>query len=99
MNFFTLQVGEAALAEVTFYGIEFNLTSAPLPPLPATPTNGAYGTTLFNQVVNGSSSVATSLPIAGADGGGGSSVQMDSLTTNSSVLISVYSTVGFLLTL
>ncbi|EIE21490.1 hypothetical protein COCSUDRAFT_66913 [Coccomyxa subellipsoidea C-169] len=70
---FQAQIGEAALAEVTFYGIEFNLTSPPLPPLPATPANGAYGTTLFSQVVNGSSSVATSLPIAGADGGGGSS--------------------------
>ncbi|BDA44712.1 probable broad substrate specificity ATP-binding cassette transporter at C-terminar half [Coccomyxa sp. Obi] len=88
---FQAQVGEAALAQVTFYGIDFNLSSSPLPPLPATPANGAYGTTLFSQVVNGSSSVSTSLPIAGADGGG-SSVQMDSLTTNSSVLISVYST-------
>ncbi|KAK9908503.1 hypothetical protein WJX75_008761 [Coccomyxa subellipsoidea] len=89
---FQAQIGEAALAQVTFYGIEFNISSPPLPALPATPANGAYGTTLFSQVVNGSSSVTTSLPIAGADGGGDSSVQMESLTTNSSTLISVYST-------
>ncbi len=89
-----LQVGEAALAKVTFLGIEFNLSSPVLPPLPATPASGSYSTTIMAQVVNGTSSVQTSLPIAGSGASGGdSSVEMNSLTTNSTALISVYQNV------
>ncbi len=88
------QIGTAALATITFLGLEFNLSSQVLPPLPARPASGAYATSFNAQVVNGSSSVQTSLPIAGSGASGGdSTVQMSSLTTNSSVLISVYQNV------
>ena len=91
------QIGDAALATTTFLGLEFNLTSQVLPPLPARPASGSYGTSFIAQVVNGSSTVQTSLPIAGSGASGGdSTVQMSTLTTNSSVLISVYQNVRHL---
>ena len=86
----SVQIGDPALADLTLYGIQFNLSSPALPAIPANAAKSPYGTTLFAQVANGSSSVQLSqnMPIATSNSAD-TSVQMGDMTTNSTVTISV----------
>ncbi len=85
-----MQIGDPALADLTLYGIQFNLSSPALPAIPANAAKSSYGTTLFSQVANGSSSVqlSSNMPIATSNNAD-TSVQMGDMTTNSTVTISV----------
>ena len=84
------QIGDPPLADLTLYGIQFNVSSPALPPIPANAARSAYGTTLFAQVANGSSNVQLSkdMPVATANNGD-TSIQMGAMSTNSSTTISV----------
>ena len=86
----TVQIGDPALADLTLYGIQFNLSTPALQAIPANAAKSTYGTTLFAQVANGSSSVqlSQSMPIASANNAD-TSVQMGDMSTNSSATISV----------
>ena len=90
-----MQIGDPALADLTLNGVQFNVSSPVLPAIPANAESAPYGTTLFAQVANGSSSVQLSqnMPIATASGAD-TSVEMGDMSTNSTVTISVSGRVG-----
>ena len=90
-----MQIGDPALADLTLNGVQFNVSSPALPAIPANAASSPYGTTLFAQVANGSSSVQLSqnMPIATASGAD-TSVEMGDMSTNSTVTISVSGRVG-----
>jgi hypothetical protein len=90
-----VQIGDPALADLTLNGVQFNVSSPVLPAIPANAESSPYGTTLFAQVANGSSSVQLSqnMPIATASGAD-TSVEMGDMSTNSTVTISVSGRVG-----